>query len=148
MGLSAAASDRVSLKLESVLESVELVETTAEEFAVRAGFDEDTVSHVAMVAREAAVNAVKHGNQWSAEKQVEVAFELTEKALTIRIADEGAGLEIDEVEDPLEGENLLRTSGRGIFLMKAIMDEVHFRKLTPGTEVTMVKCRTEKETEA
>jgi len=148
VGVSAAARDRVWLKLESALESVELVETTAEEFAMRAGFDDDTVSHVAMVAREAAVNAVKHGNQWSAEKQVEVGFELTEKALTIRIADEGAGLDLDQVENCLEGENLLRTSGRGIFLMKAIMDEVHFRKLTPGTEITMVKCRTEKETEA
>lgn len=148
MGASAAARDHVRLKLDSALESVELVETTAEEFAVRAGFDEDMSSHIAMVAREAAVNAVKHGNQWSAEKRVEVGFELTEKALTIRVADEGEGLELEDVQDCREPENLLRTSGRGIFLMKAIMDEVHFRKLTPGTEITMVKCRTEKETEA
>jgi serine/threonine-protein kinase RsbW len=148
MGVSSAAKDHVRLRLESALESVELVETTAEEFAVRAGFDEDMASHIAMVAREATVNAVKHGNQWSADKLVEVGFDLTEQALTIRVADEGPGLEIEQVEDCREGENLLRTSGRGIFLMQAIMDEVHFRKLTPGTEITMVKCRTEKETEA
>ncbi len=148
MRASAAARDHVRLRLESTLESVELVETTAEEFAVRAGFDEDMASHIAMVAREAAVNAVKHGNRWSAEKQVEVGFELTERALTIKVADEGDGFALDEVRDCREPENLLRTNGRGIFLMKAIMDEVHFRKLTPGTEITMVKCRTIKETEA
>jgi serine/threonine-protein kinase RsbW len=148
VGASPAAKNHLRLKLESALESVELVEMTAEEFALRAGFDEDTASHIAMVAREAAVNAVKHGNGWSAEKQVDVGFELTERALTIKVADEGPGLDVDEVEDCREPDNLLRTSGRGIFLMKAIMDEVHFRKLTPGTEITMVKCRTEKETEA
>lgn len=148
MSASAVDRDHVRLKLESALESVELVEATAEEFAARAGFDEDTTSHIAMVAREAAVNAVKHGNQWSADKQVEVRFELTEKALTIRVTDEGAGLEIEEVKDCCEPENLLRPSGRGIFLMKAIMDEVHFRKLTPGTEITMVKCRIKKEIKA
>ena len=148
MGASAAASNHLHLKLESALESVELVETAAEEFAVRAGFDEDMASHIAMVAREAVVNAVKHGNRWSAAKLVEVGFELTANALTIRVADQGDGLAVEEVEDCREPENLLRTSGRGIFLMKAIMDEVHFRKLTPGTEITMVKCRTEKETEA
>ncbi len=148
MGASSAVRNHIRLKLESALTSVELVETTAEEFALRAGFDEDTSSHIAMVAREAAINAVKHGNQWSAEKQVEVGFELTATALTIRVADEGAGLNMENVKDCCEPENLLRTSGRGIFLMNAIMDEVHFRKLTPGTEITMVKCRTEKETEA
>jgi serine/threonine-protein kinase RsbW len=148
VGASSAVRNHIRLKLESALTSVELVETTAEEFALRAGFDEDTSSHIAMVAREAAINAVKHGNQWSAEKQVEVGFELTATALTIRVADEGAGLNMENVKDCCEPENLLRTSGRGIFLMNAIMDEVHFRKLTPGTEITMVKCRTEKETEA
>ena len=148
MSVSSAAKNHVLLKLESALTSVELVETRAAEFAVRAGFDEDLSSHIAMVVREAAINAVKHGNQWSTEKQVQVEFELTEKALTIRVADEGAGLEMENVKDCCEPENLLRTSGRGIFLMNAIMDEVHFRKLTPGTEITMVKCRTEKETEA
>ncbi len=148
VGASAATNHPVQLKLDSTIVSVELAETLAEEFAVRAGFDEDTASHIAMVVREAVVNAVKHGNRWSAEKRVEVGFDLSEKALTIRVADEGDGLEVDEVQDCLEPENLLRTSGRGIFLMKAIMDEVHFRKLTPGTEITMAKCRTEKETEA
>ena len=57
------------------------------------------------------------------------------------MADEGAGLDPDSVPDPREPENLLRSSGRGIFLMRAIMDEVHFHQLKPGTEIEMIKHR-------
>ncbi len=136
------------LTLQSSLESVETLEAMAEKYALAAGFGEVMSSHIAMVVREAAVNAAMHGNGFSAEKSVRASFRLDERALTIRIADEGKGLDLGTVKDPLADENLLRTSGRGIFLMKALMDEVHFRKLTPGTEITMVKNRIQKETEA
>jgi len=68
--------------------------------------------------------------------------------LRIKIADEGAGLDLDSVPDPLAPENILRSSGRGIFLMKAIMDEVHFHQLNPGTEIEMIKYRVKKELSA
>jgi serine/threonine-protein kinase RsbW len=140
--------DRANMTLPSELSSVERVEETAEKFAQRAGFDEDTVSHIAMVAREAAVNAVIHGNKYDKNKQVGANFELTDDALTIQISDQGEGLDPDNCPDPLAPENLMRTSGRGIFLMRALMDEVHFRQLTPGTQITMVKRRAQKEIEA
>ena len=148
MNLPGLSESNVKMNLHSALASVEQAEAAAEQFATQAGFDDDLSSHIAMVVREAAVNAAKHGNLWNAEKRVEVEFDLTDKALTIRVADEGDGLDPHDVPDCLEPENLLRTSGRGIFLMRSIMDEVHFRKLTPGTEITMVKRRIEKETEA
>jgi serine/threonine-protein kinase RsbW len=141
-------TDRVSMKLDSVLVSVETVEETAEMFARRAGFDDDDASQIAMVTREAAVNAVLHGNKYATDKFVTADFELTERELRIVIADEGPGLDPEKTPDPLAQENLMRTSGRGIFLMRAIMDEVHFRQLRPGTEITMVKRRVQKETEA
>ncbi len=136
------------MTLPSELPSVERVEETAEKFAQRAGFDEDTASHIAMVCREAAVNAVIHGNKYDKNKQVTASFQLSDEALTIEISDQGAGLDPDTCPDPLAPENLMRTSGRGIFLMRALMDEVHFRKLTPGTQITMVKRRVQKEMEA
>ncbi len=136
---------RTSLTLDSVLASVEIVEETAERFARDAGFDEDTASQIAMVSREAAVNAVIHGNKYDSAKHVNASFEITDKALTIQIADEGPGLDTDTIPDPLAPENILRTSGRGIFLMRAIMDEVHFRMLSPGTEIKLVKLRVQKE---
>jgi serine/threonine-protein kinase RsbW len=136
------------LKLPSELNSGEKIEETAERFGEAAGFDEDTASQVAMLSREAAINAVLHGNRSDKTKQVTAVFNLTEEALTIKVADEGAGFNPDHLPDPLSPEGLLRSSGRGIFLMRAIMDEVHFRQLDPGTEITLVKRRTQKETGA
>lgn len=140
-----STANRITLTLDSVLASVEIVEETAERFARDAGFDEDTASQIAMVSREAAVNAVIHGNKYDSAKHVNASFEMTDKAVTIQIADEGPGLDTDTIPDPLAPENILRTSGRGIFLMRAIMDEVHFRRLNPGTEIKLVKLRVQKE---
>ena len=130
-----------ALVLPSTLSTVEVVEAKAIEYAERAGFDEDTASQLAMVSREAAVNAVLHGNKKDPGKDVKARFTLTADALSIRIADQGGGFDPSDVPDPLSPEGLLRPSGRGIFLMRAIMDEVNFRQLSPGTEITLVKHR-------
>jgi serine/threonine-protein kinase RsbW len=123
------------------------VEETALEYANSAGFDADTACNLAMVAREAAANAVIHGNRYNPALQVSATFEISPDALTIRVADSGPGLDPAQIPDPLAPQNLLRSSGRGVFLMRAFMDEVHFRKSqpgaqNPGTEVTLVKRRT------
>jgi serine/threonine-protein kinase RsbW len=131
----------MSLTLGSSIESVDTVEQTAQDFAVRAGFDEDTVSNIVMAVREAAVNAVIHGNAYNPQKQITASFETNSDALVIRITDQGAGLDPDNLPDPLAPENILRGSGRGIFLIRAFMDEVHFRQLHPGTELTLIKHR-------
>jgi serine/threonine-protein kinase RsbW len=132
---------RKSLTLDSVIESVQTVEATADEYAREAGFDEDTASNISMVAGEATANAVLHGNKKDPAKHVTATFELTDAELRISVADEGSGLIPEEIPDPLAPENVMRTSGRGVFLMRHYMDEVHFRQLTPGTEITLVKRR-------
>ena len=137
-----STTSRVSLTLDSSLTSVDKVERTAEDFAVRAGFDEDTVPNIAMAVREAAVNAILHGNAYDSAKQITASFETTADALIVRIADQGPGLDPETLPDPLAPENILRGSGRGIFLIRAFMDEVHFRQLNPGNEITLVKHRT------
>jgi serine/threonine-protein kinase RsbW len=129
------------VKLPSELSTVEAIETKAEEFARKAGFDEDTACQIAMITREAAANAVLHGNRKDPNKSVRAKFSLTSEALTIQVADEGSGFDPSAVPDPLSPEGLLKPSGRGIFLMRAIMDEVNFRQLSPGTEITLVKHR-------
>ena len=136
------------MTLESDLASVDPVEVKAEQLARDAGFDEDTSSQIAMVAREAVINAILHGNKQDPAKHVQVSFELNDESLRIKIADEGPGLDPDTVPDPLAPKNILRSSGRGIFLMRAIMDEVHFHQLDPGTEIEMIKHRAKKELSA
>ena len=140
--LADSTTSRVSFTLDSTLDSVNKIEQTAEQYAQRAGFDEDTIPHIAMAVREAAVNAVLHGNAYDVNKHVIASFETTSDDLVIRIIDQGPGLDPNTLPDPLAPENILRGSGRGIFLIRAFMDEVNFRQLHPGTELTLIKHRT------
>jgi serine/threonine-protein kinase RsbW len=121
------------------MESVSEVEAEAAKLAADAGLDEDECFHVTMAEREAAVNAVLHGNEYDPAKRITASFENTGAALVISIADQGKGLDLATLPDPLAPENLLRGSGRGVFLIRAFMDEVHFRQLHPGTELTLIK---------
>jgi serine/threonine-protein kinase RsbW len=139
--VSPASLEHARFDLPSTLDSVADIERTAEGMAGRLGLDEDTASNIAMVTREAAINACKHGNGFAAHKRVTATLDRTETTLTICIADQGEGLNPETLPDPLDPANLLRSSGRGVFLMRAIMDEVHFRQLQPGTEVTLIKHR-------
>jgi serine/threonine-protein kinase RsbW len=137
--LAGSQASKVTYTLESSLDSVNRVEATAEEMARKAGLEDEEVYRVAMAVREAAVNAVLHGNAYDPTKQVTAVFEQTADSLVIKIADQGKGLNPDSLPDPLAPENLLRGSGRGIFLIRSFMDEVHFRELQPGTELTLIK---------
>ena len=131
----------VSLTLPSSLDSVKAVEQAADEFARRAGFDEDTVPNLVMAVHEATVNAVLHGGAYDSRKPFTATFECTAESMIVRVTDSGPGLDPDTIPDPLAPENILRGSGRGIFLIRAFMDEVHFRQLHPGTELTLIKHR-------
>lgn len=131
--------DKLSFTLPSTMESVSEVEAAAEKLATEAGFDEDELFKLAMAVREAVVNAVLHGNDYDPTKKIAVSLENTGKSLVMSIADQGKGLDPDSLPDPLAPENLMRGTGRGIFLIRSFMDEVHFRQLDPGTELTMIK---------
>jgi len=131
--------NRVSYTLDSTLDSVNHAESKAQEVAARAGFSEDDQCNIAMAVREAAVNAVLHGNARDPLKKVFIAYEMTVDALVITITDQGPGLDPYCIPDPLAPENLMKGSGRGIFLIRAFMDEVRFRNVEPGTEITLIK---------
>jgi len=121
------------------MESVSEVEAVAEKVATQAGLDEDTSFHVTMAVREAAVNAVLHGNEYDPAKEITFTYENTGESLIFTLTDEGRGVDPEKLPDPRDPENLLRGTGRGIFLIRSFMDEVHFRQLHPGTELTLVK---------
>jgi len=133
------APHRVSYRMDSTLESVNRAEAMAEQISSQVGFDEDTRSGISMAVREAMINAVLHGNAYDPGKSVDLTFEQNGQSLTVTVTDQGKGLDLASVPDPLAPENLMRESGRGIFLMRAFMDEVRFRKLDSGTEVILIK---------
>ena len=130
---------KVAYTLDSTLQSVDEAEQRAGEFCCDCGYDEDEVQRIQMAVREAAINAVFHGNQCDPTKKVDLHFERTPESLSIVVRDQGEGLDLEKIPDPLAAENLLKPSGRGIFLIRSFMDDVRFRKLTPGTEITLIK---------
>jgi serine/threonine-protein kinase RsbW len=131
--------NRVSYTLDSTLETVDNAEQTATRIAGETGFDEDEVMRIAMAVREAAVNAVLHGNAYDPGKKVTLDFERTGKDLVITIRDQGKGLDPESIPDPLAPENLMKTSGRGIFLIRSFMDEVQIHPSHTGTEIKLIK---------
>lgn len=130
---------RVAYTLDSTLDSVNKAEETADNLAQKAGFAEDDRHKIAMSVREAAVNAVLHGNSYDPGKKITVEYEMTSEKMSIVITDQGVGINEQTLPDPLAEDNLLKSSGRGIFLIRSFMDEVRIRDLHPGTEITLVK---------
>ena len=127
-------------QLESTLESVDSAESAVLNAAKEIGFDEDDLHKIGMAVRESMVNAVVHGNRYSARKKVHLSISKSRDRLSVVIGDEGEGFDYDSVPDPLSEENLLRQSGRGLLLMQAFVDELEVRQRKPsGTEVRMVK---------
>jgi len=144
MELDTGAKQVLDQHYPSTLESVDVAEGEILKAAEETGFDEDDLHRIGMAVRECMVNAVVHGNRYNRNKQVHVSVLIgkLEKGLrfVIRITDQGEGFEVQEVPDPLHDTNLLRHSGRGLFLMGAFMDDMKVRKVSPaGTEVTLVK---------
>ncbi|HVW84372.1 MAG TPA: ATP-binding protein [Bryobacteraceae bacterium] len=138
--MDTGAKDLLDQDYPSTLESVDQAEAEILRAAGEAGFDEDEQHRIGMAVRECMVNAVVHGNRYNRNKRVHVGVSLEKGQFTVRISDQGEGFEIQEVPDPLHETNLLRHSGRGLFLMGAFMDDVKVRKIVPsGTEVTLVK---------
>jgi len=130
---------RVSYTLDSTLETVNNAEETASRMATEAGFGDEDVMKISMAVREAAVNAVLHGNAYDPGKKVTLNFERTQRDLVITIRDQGKGLDLEKIPNPLEPDNLLKTSGRGIFIIRSFMDEVEIHPSHTGTEIKLIK---------
>lgn len=133
-------TETVERFLESTLDSVDHAEEITLGLARQAGFDEEDLTKIGMAVRESMVNAVVHGNRYNANKKVRFSVSKNTEKLTVRIADEGEGFDFENLPDPLASENLFRSSGRGIFLIRSFMDDVQIRRREDGgMEVILVK---------
>lgn len=94
-------------------------------------------SNLFVALDEAFVNAVKHGNKFDAEKLVRITAEISKQEARFTIEDEGEGFDVQNIPDPLDPENLFKTSGRGVLFIYNIMDEVKYNDR--GNRLTMVK---------
>ena len=135
----------VRLDFDSTFEMLDLVQVVSDHIARLAGLDEEARHWVNVAVRESVINAIKHGNRSDAGKRVHVEFTPlaaaeTPQGVLIRVRDEGPGFDPEKVPDPLAPENLLKGSGRGIFLIRSFMDEMVLQRAAEGgMEMVMVK---------
>jgi serine/threonine-protein kinase RsbW len=134
----------VRLEFTSAFEMLDFVQVVSDHVCHSIGMDEDASHWISVAIRESVINAIKHGNRNDASKRVFVEFETAAPEavpeLAIRVRDQGAGFEPEEVADPLAPENLLKSSGRGIFLIRNFMDDVRLQRAPEGgMEIRMLK---------
>ena len=134
----------VRLEFCSAFDMLDFVQLVSDHLCRRIGFDEDSMHWVGVAVRESVINAIKHGNQSDLRKMVHVEFASSSDddpgELVIAVRDEGEGFDPDTLANPLAPENMLKSSGRGIFFMRSFMDDVTLaRHPEGGMEVRMVK---------
>ena len=135
-------SKTIELKLPSRIESVDESAVFAEKVARDWGYTDEFLSAIDLAVRESVANAVKHGNKFDEEKQVEVVMTDAAEGLEMTVRDHGEGFDVDEIPDPTNPENLLKVNGRGILFMRSFMDEVGWeRAMGGGMIVKMLKKR-------
>lgn len=130
----------VEVVLESDLKNVEVAEEIARRVSGTAGFGEEDQHRIDMAVHETLINAIWHGNKNDPSKSVWLRFEIFRDRLEIRVRDQGSGYDPASVPDPLKDENILNSSGRGLFLIRTFMDEYRVEsQVGKGTEVILVK---------
>ena len=134
----------IRLEFPSHFDMLDLVQILSDHVGQVGSLDEDSMHWVGVAVRESVINAIKHGNDEDESKRVFVEFQLEPIAepaqLTVRVVDQGKGFDPEAVADPLSPENLLKSSGRGIFFMRSFMDDLRLLPVPGGgTEVRMVK---------
>jgi len=134
----------VRLQIHSNFELLDFVQVVSDRMAQLAGLDEDAIHWIGVAVRESVINAIKHGNREDYGKMVTVEFAMAPSndpsELVVRVLDQGEGFDPEEIADPLAPENILKSSGRGIFFMRNFMDDVTLKRAAEGgMEVRMVK---------
>ncbi len=134
----------VRLDFCSAFEMLDFVEVVSDQMGRLAGLDDDALHWVSVAVRESVINAIKHGNGSDERKRVYVEFSPLPagggRQLAVRVRDEGPGFDPTALPNPLAAENMMKSSGRGIFLIRTFMDEVVLRRAPEGgMEMWMVK---------
>jgi serine/threonine-protein kinase RsbW len=134
--------ETTELSLPSRIETVATAAAAVAEFIGRSGISDDAAFGIDMAVREAITNAVLHGNRQDETKTVDIVLKSSPDAVEISVHDQGPGFNPEDVPDPTATENILKTSGRGIFFMRTFMDEVDWLiRPEGGTTVRMLKRR-------
>ena len=113
------------------------VEALVLEAAIKAGLNEDKYNNISLAVAEAISNSMKHGNKNDKKKRVFITIEADNEKMVITLKDEGDGFNPNEIPDPTKPENILKDSGRGIHIMRSLLDDLHFKFTPQGTEIIL-----------
>ncbi len=116
------------LKIESDITNLTIVENAIDNLTNEIGINKDCYGKILIAVLEAVNNAIVHGNKSDLKKSVKVNFLVERNNLSVSVTDEGKGFKPEEVPDPTRPENLEEISGRGIFLMSKLADEIEFNR--------------------
>ena len=130
-------SESYRLEIPSDPKEIMAVERFLEQINGKLRLDEMKFNKLLVATTEAVNNGIIHGNKRDASKKVLLRVDINSTTMTVRVRDEGKGVNVETIPDPLAEENLLRENGRGVFLIRSLMSSVDFEKLPDGWEVTM-----------
>ncbi len=128
------------MEIPSTLDHLPKVNQFVERKLRKLGLNEDLIADIAISVTEAVTNAVVHGNKNDLSKKVKISLKANSSCVEVTVVDEGGGFDSEDLQSPIKKENLLKNAGRGIFILKSLMDQVNFSyRPRKGTEVKMIK---------
>ena len=119
--------ETIKIQIPAISENIRMIESFIDNSKEKFQLDEDLYGNIMIAVTEAVNNAIKHGNKSNSEKNVFLTLTLSDSTIKFRVEDQGHGFEYHNLPDPTAPENLEKPSGRGIFLMKHLADEVSFQ---------------------
>jgi serine/threonine-protein kinase RsbW len=132
------AGDQFHLEIESDPNNLITVEEFVNYFAREVGVEEEKMTGLMLSVTEATTNAIIHANSCDVNKKVNIYVNIENDSLIIKVKDEGKGFDPSKIPDPTEPENLMKDSGRGLYLMRVYMDDVKYNVTEDGTETILI----------
>jgi len=132
------AEENYTLEIESNPNNLITVEEFVNYFAKDIGIPEERMNGLMLSVTEATTNAIKHANKSDESKLVKINVNVEGRKVIISVKDEGIGFDPQKIPDPTEPENLLKDSGRGVYLMRFYMDDLKYNITPTGTETILV----------
>ena len=127
--------DSIKVHFPSLDENIRIVESFIDNAKEKFNLDDDIYGNIMVAVTESVNNAIRHGNKSDKKKNVHLFLSLNDNLIRFVIKDEGIGFDYHNLPDPTSPENIDKPSGRGIFLMKHLSDEVTFKNA--GSEVEL-----------
>jgi len=126
----------IQIQIPSLTENVRIIESFIDNAKEQFSLNDDIYGNIMIAVTESVNNAILHGNKADKHKSVDIKLKMEENAIKFTVEDEGDGFEYEELPDPTAPENLTKTGGRGIFLIRHLCDEVQFKENGRLVELT------------